>query len=134
MTVSRNNMPLSSFDPRYKELILRGAMEEIEIPCKSQRAAHRLQGILCTFRARVRKHFGSDTIEARSQWEPLYGATIGKSDDGMSVRIRPKASELDMLVSGDVRTVEGDAVTVIETPSLTHDPLSQFDPELKDLS
>lgn len=122
--ISRNQMPVSSFDPRYKELLLKGCHELVEVPCNSEKDAHRLQSLLCTFRARMKKHHGE---EGRAHWEPLYGVIVTKSADLRSVVLRPRSSEFDSLVSGPIKSsspLDGP----LETNELSSDPLEEFMP------
>lgn len=78
--------PLESFDPRIKELLIRGAKEDFTIQCKSQAEAHRLQFMLNSFRKRLRRDFPNEP----EQWKPLFFAVISrvKDDSGKRTKIR----------------------------------------------
>ncbi len=107
--------PLATFDPRYRELLVRGSLEEFTIPCHTEAKAHRFQMTLCQFRARLRKHFGD---EQRGEWEPLYACVIGKlPGDPTSLRLYPRHSEFDDIL-GPIE---------IEAPGLDHDILADLD-------
>lgn len=127
MALARNKMPLSSFDPRYLELILRGAREVVELRQTTRKDAKRLRQILTTFRARYADHHR----ENPSTWEPLYGAIIGVSDDGFSTVIRPRALEAEHLLSNIVTSpaTPSASPSVFTAPHLDDDPLAEFDEE-----
>lgn len=129
MILKRSEMPISSFDPRYGELILRGAVERVEVKQTSRKDARRLANLLITFRARMkREYLGKDA----SKWEPYYGAIIGVSEDGFSTVIRPRDQEAEHLlqnISIGGNTVAGIEGKPIEAglPAFDHDPLAEFD-------
>lgn len=114
--MTRGQMPLTSFDPRYKDLLLKGCHERVEIPTNSEKDAHRLQSLLCTFRARAKK----ENVEG---WEALYGTIVTKTADLKGVLLRPRADELDTLISGEIKTS-----SPIEPEVLKNDPLAEFLP------
>lgn len=91
--IDTSHVPLQGFDPRYKELLLRGGREEFFLPCGTPTKAHRLQAMLCQFRARMKKHHGET---GRREWEALYDCVVGKKPDDPSVlRFYPRHSEFD---------------------------------------
>jgi hypothetical protein len=123
-------MPISSFDPRYGALILRGARERVEIRQTSRKDAKRLSNLLTTFRARLKREYAREP----ARWEPYYGAIIGVSEDGYSTVIRPRSLEAEHLLQ-DIRIggeqlqgIEGEASVPDDvTPLLPYDPLAEFD-------
>ena len=131
-SLKRGDMPLSSFDPRYHTLIMKGCVAYVQLKQESRKDALRLRNILTTFRARYKRAHLADV----AKWEPLYGAIIGVSDDGYSTVIRPRALEAEHLMR-DVTIHEVDpsaedllgTATVIEAPLLDSDPLAEFVPE-----
>ena len=125
-------MPLSTFDPRYKELILKGCVAHVQLKQESRKDAARLRNILTTFRARYKRVYLDDV----AKWEPLYGAIIGLSDDGYSTVIRPRAMEAEHLLQNvtiheiDPRADPAEGTpTLLEVPLLESDPLAEFTPE-----
>ena len=109
------NIPLSGFDPRFRELLLRGTFERFEIPCGTERRAHRLQSQLCTFRSRSKK----ERFEEKEAWEPLYGTVVSKKgDDSSTLVLYPRVSEFDDVLN----TVSGTAL-----PTLKSDPLEELE-------
>lgn len=128
MALKRRDMPLSSFDPRYKTLILQGCKERVEIRQTTRKDAARLRNLLTTFRARMMKEWkGKD----ESQWEPLYGAIIGLSEDGYATVIRPRDQEAEHLLKNI--TINEVATPLLSAPdaALSVDPLAEFDPDAK---
>lgn len=126
MAIKRKDMPLSSFDGRYKALILAGCKDRIEIKQTSRKDAQRLRNLLTTYRARMKDEWrGKDD----SQWEPLYGAIIGVSGDGYSTVIRPRAQEAEHLLQ-NINIADVPSPAPLEAPEtiLEHDPLAEFDP------
>lgn len=125
MSLKRRDMPLTTFDPRYKELILRGCRERVEIKQQFRKDAARLRNLLTTFRARMRAEWkGKDD----GQWEPLYGAIIGLSDDGYSTVIRPRAQEAEHLLSNITFSEVSEPLSSAPQSALESDPLAEFDP------
>jgi len=124
-------MPLSTFDPRYKELILKGCVAHVQLKQESRKDAARLRNILTTFRARYKRVYLEDT----AKWEPLYGAIIGLSDDGYSTVIRPRSLEAEHLMRNitvhemdpSAEPNEGTPVSA-DVPLLDTDPLAEFTP------
>lgn len=67
------DLPLSSFDPRYKELLLRGAQKEFTLTFETLKEARGFRALIHTYRSRAKKHFGD---AGREEWEPLYLCAI----------------------------------------------------------
>lgn len=86
------NLPLSSFDPRYKQLLLRGAGERFEVPCSSLKEARALRARIHTFRSRAKKHFGD---RQREEWEPLFQCIIFLREAPLRLIFTPRSSEFD---------------------------------------
>lgn len=98
----KERIPLSAFDPRYKELLLRGSKEEFSISSASIKELRALRATLHTYRSRAKRHYGE---EHKAEWEPLYQCTIYLIDDlkgGGRLRFAPRAKEFDHLLSGVV--------------------------------
>lgn len=127
------DLPLTSFDPRYKDLMLRGAREEFTIPCESAAQAFRLQGSMQSFRARMKKHHGEN---GKAEWEPLYGCIISLRKSPPSLVLKPRtqmfSSILDKIAPA-APTNMNQSPPLDEWPAsesgLTHDPLADFEPE-----
>jgi hypothetical protein len=117
--------PLESFDPRFEQMLLRGARgEDFTVRCKTSSEAHRLQHMLHSFRARAQKKFGDSAPE---KWKPLYTAVVGlmKDENGKRtlVHIYSRHNEFDHILDA----VMGRNDTPIITPD--NDPLAEFDPQ-----
>jgi hypothetical protein len=82
--------PLSSFDPRFRELLLQGAKEVVEIPCASRSEAVRLRQRLNQYRFAAKQYFGEAD---HSAWEPLYRCIVQQKDTVLL--LRPRDSEFD---------------------------------------
>jgi hypothetical protein len=91
------DLPLSSVDPRYRDLLLRGSRERFLLTCESEKQATRFRQTLQAFRFRMKKHHG-DTSAGRAEWEPLYGCIIRK--DGCSLIFEPRFAEFDSVLGG----------------------------------
>jgi hypothetical protein len=126
----RENMPLSSFDPRYRVLLLDGAKAETRIPCADLKAARRMRALICSYRGRMKKHFGE---KRAMEWEPLYQTIVSVDEDKNEVVLRPRSTEFESLLRPGfdvtVREPEGESVVPLESPTLTEDPLAIFEPE-----
>jgi len=99
------NLPLTAFDPRYKELLLRGSHEVIDIPCSSSREARALRHRLHTYRSRAKKHYGD---AHREEWEPLYlcaGTIIEELEPPRTIlRLSPRHAEFSHVLDNlDIR-------------------------------
>jgi hypothetical protein len=86
--------PSTSYDPRYRELLLRGGLEVVEVPCEDYNQAVRLRYQMNAYRSRVKE-------EGQEGWEALYRAIISVDDRGKGniLSIRPKGSEFDRVLS-----------------------------------
>lgn len=81
------NYPLEAFNPRFPELLLRGARgEDFTIQCNSASEAYRLQHMLHSYRNRARQQFKDEP----ERWRPLFTAVVGlaKDDNGKKTRVR----------------------------------------------
>jgi len=87
--------PLSSFDPRLRELLLQGSTGVVEVPCASRGEAIRLRQRFNQFRFAAKQHWGA---EAPHEWEPLYRCIV--QQDGAKLTLRPRDSEFDSALSG----------------------------------
>lgn len=73
------NYPLESFDPRFRDILLRGARgEDFTIPCRTRAEAYRLQHMLNAYRARAKATFGDAKPD---EWKPLFTCAIGLRKD-----------------------------------------------------
>lgn len=119
------NYPLESFDPRFKELLLRGARgEDFTIDCGTRSKAYRLQHMLNAYRARAKITFGDAKPD---EWKPLFTCAIGllKGPTGQKtiVHIYSRHMEFDDVL-GSVKPSEP-----LAPERLSHDPLEEFDVE-----
>lgn len=115
--------PLESFDPRFKELLLRGARgEDFTIQCRTRAEAYRLQHMLNAYRARAKTTFG----EAKpDEWKPLFicaiGLEKGSTGEKTIVHIYSRHKEFEDVLSS---VKPGAPLT---EPVLSSDPLAEFD-------
>ena len=86
-------IPLSSFDPRFRNLLLEGAKAPLEVPCASRSEAVRLRQRLNQYRFACKQHFASEAHE----WEPLYRCIV--QQNGNTLVLRPRDSEFDTALS-----------------------------------
>ena len=119
------NFPLESYDPRFEQLLLRGARgEDIKIQCRSKSKAYRLQHMLHSYRHRARDHFKDSAPE---RWQPLFTTCIGlmRDDNGQKtiLHIYSRHSEFDDTLNSIAGT--NDAPIITEA----NDPLAEFDPQ-----
>lgn len=114
-------LPLSAFDPRLREVILRGCKEVVEIPCDNPQKAQNFRNTLTSYRARVKlEHKDKPDV-----WEPLYGTIIStKPGRASTVQLRPRLHEFDHLLD----RLEISPEVGSELPS---DPLAEFISEPK---
>lgn len=115
------NYPLESFDPRFEQLLLRGARgEDFVIPCESTSQATRLQHMLLSYRHRAKQQFGD---EQREKWQPLFTAAIGLQKDAAGkktiVHIYSRHAEFGSVLNN---IMPSSAVA----PALDSDPLADF--------
>jgi hypothetical protein len=113
--------PLESFDPRFRELLARGARgENFTIQCKSESQAHRLQHMLHSFRNKAKQYFGD---EAPEHWKPLYLAVVARIRDEHGkktiVHIFSRQDEFGQIL--------GEALPDAPTAP-SSDPLAEFEP------
>jgi len=89
-----------SFPPRFRELLLKGALETVVIPCTSGHQAVRLRQMLNSFRVSCKEH-------KQDGWEQLYRAEILTPLASMKgarrlyeprVILRPKGSEFQTAI------------------------------------
>lgn len=114
--------PLESFDPRFEELLLRGARgEDFTIMCKSAAQAFRLQHMLHNYRHRAKKHYGDEQPE---RWKSLFAAAVGilKDEYGRKtiVHIYSRRNEFNDLL---------DNIISPSALDLPEDPLDEFEPQ-----
>lgn len=120
----RRDMPLTSYDSRYYDIIIEGTKREIEIPQQSRKDANRLRHLLTTYRARYKRHYEA---LGDARWEVLYNTTIGISDDGLATRLRPKSQEADHLLKNVTFTdLTSERESDVRSSSLIGDPLAEF--------
>lgn len=91
MAKRTTRFPLESFDPRFRELLLKGAVEEIVLEFDTARKAIAFQQRLHTYRSQVRKS-GDETYTL------LYRARTsrrdhGTKDDPSTLKIFPADSQ-----------------------------------------
>lgn len=67
--IRKNKLPLSSFDPRYRDLLLRGAKERFILPTPSLADARNLRARIHTYRSKAQ-------AEGVADWEQLYHCKI----------------------------------------------------------
>lgn len=110
MTIPKD-YPLESFDPRFRELLLKGAKERFEVPCETPHQAYRLQVLLCVYRSRMKERFPNEP----EKWQALYSCVVGQKNLGKDERGRkrrsnvlclyPRNTEFDQVLSGLQLTV-----------------------------
>ena len=119
MTIPKD-YPLESFDPRFIEILKRGARgDDFTIQCQNENEAVRLQHMLHSYRARAKKYYGD---EHQDMWRPLYIAII--------TRVRDKDGKKTLL---HIRSRHNEFASTLasilpdyEPPSLSTDPLAEF--------
>lgn len=90
-------IPIESFDPRLRDLLLRGSKERIEIPCETKRQRVNLRNQLMDYRAAARR---ANLAEANQ----LYRAkmSLGEvKDDKFILIIAPRGSEFDSVLGSE---------------------------------
>jgi hypothetical protein len=70
---NRRTLPLASYDPRLKALLLKAVHERVEIGFESKGEATKMRQTLHTYRSTARSHFGPTAPE---EWEPLYRTLV----------------------------------------------------------
>lgn len=88
MPLSSKAIPLSGFDPRFKDILLRGARERVEIPCDDATQRYALRNQLQAYRVRCKQ-------EKVQDWETLYRAKISLPRNKMVLLVAPRGSEFD---------------------------------------
>lgn len=119
----RPPLPLSSFDPRFRELLLRGAREAFLLPCTDSREATALRHRVQEYRSQCKKQ------REAAEWEPLYQCIIRIviDDNGNTCLLfQPRSQEFDHLLSG--LPIEQKPTASIETRSI----LDQMEAEQKE--
>lgn len=110
--------PLSSFDPRLGDLLLKGAISVVEIPCADRSEATRLRQRLNQYRFAARAHFGD---AERGEWEPLYRCIVQTRDS--LVILRPRDSEFEAAL--DAARITKISPTAEEVPTTFLDDLAK---------
>lgn len=93
------DLPLASFDPRYRELLIKGAQASFTLDCETVQDANALRARIHTYRSQAKKHFGQGHKE---EWEYLYLTTIYliKLEGGRAqLRFAPRQREFDHILS-----------------------------------
>ncbi len=117
-------LPLSSFDPRFRELLMRGAVKEFSITCETIREARAMRARIHTYRSQAKMHYGD---AGRAEWEPLYLCRIVLvKSPAIRLCFEPRQAEFDHLLS---------KVPDLATPSVaeevSHDLLDKLESEQK---
>lgn len=112
MPKGNQNIPIDAYDPRFKELLIRGGKERIELQLKSWKEVCSLYNQLQHFRARCRN-------ENRDGWQTLYRAKVVRVRDKNMVTVFPRGSEFGNALDN----IAGEAV---EAPKLPVDPLDEL--------
>lgn len=111
-------LPLSAFDPRLREVILKGGREVVEIQFPNPQKARNFRNILTSYRARAKLEFKD--AGKPELWEPLYAAIIStKPGNPSCVQLRPRLNEFD-------EVFERLEINPDTSPQLDHDPLAEF--------
>lgn len=88
-------VPIESFDPRLKDLLIQGATQRVEIPCETQHQRTALRNQLFDYRARAREQ----KLEGAAQ---LYRAKVSfasTEEHPYLLIIAPRGSEFDSILS-----------------------------------
>lgn len=119
MTIPKD-YPLESFDPRFAELLTRGAKERFEIPCETPHQAYRLQVLLCVFRSRMKERFPNEP----HKWTHFYSCVVGlkpmgKDERGRRIRsnivvLYPRHSEFDKVLANLTETQTEPSKTLLD--------------------
>ena len=92
MPRTRAPTPLSSFNPRFRELLLQGAVGEVKLTCASRSEATKLRQRLNQYRFAVKQHSPDDT----ASWEPLYRCIVQQKHSILV--LRPRDSEFETVL------------------------------------
>lgn len=112
MPKGNQNIPIDAYDPRFRELLVRGGKERIELQLESWKHVCSLYNQLQHFRARCRN-------ENHEGWQTLYRAKIVRDRDKKMLYVFPRGSEF-----GDaLDNIEG---APVEAPKLPTDPLDEL--------
>lgn len=114
-------LPLAAFPRSFRALLLKGALEEVQVKCASLRQARALRTRLHHFRRTAR-------LEKDPVWEQLFRPiiTVPETDPPVCL-IRPRDLEFsDVLAAAGIEDATAD-----ELISPGYDPLAEFDIELK---
>lgn len=132
MTLTRPSpIPPSGYDPRFRELLIRGARERIEVVCEDAAQAAKLRKNLNSFRARCRSDQTAD-------WEHLYRAVLSVGKDAPHVLIvRPRGDEFSSALAPLGLEVpeppEATAAAPLTSPEASPDPFQLLDDALPPL-
>jgi hypothetical protein len=114
-------IPISSYDPRLKELLLRASREAVTILCTSAKQRTSLRNQLMNYRARAR----DEKLEFAEQ---LYRAKLSlgeKTPEGKyPLVVAPRGSEFNDILGGGNPAGTGQVYD-------RADPLADFNPEDK---
>lgn len=132
MTRPRSRYPVSSFGPELMAVLLKGAREEVRIPCRDAKQAQHLQ-------ARIHALRGAMNREKHPQYELSTRARTARDwkigEDGkakdFALIIRPNDSQFaDIIKAAGIEvTDERDLLEETAPPLTPKDPSTQPDPE-----
>lgn len=91
----RNPRPISSYDARYRLLLLQGARERVELPATEYGKAVKLRQEMQNYRAEAKRYYGES---AKDQWEPLYQSVVRMKPlegDKWIVYIEPRSAQFE---------------------------------------
>lgn len=115
MPIVSKAIPLSGYDPRFRELLLRGAKETVIVPCRDNTERVALRNQLQAYRVRCKEAGTED-------WEQLYRARVSTPARTTNLIIAPRGSEFDEALS----KVTGGK---LEVEKLSSDPLADLPAE-----
>lgn len=113
-------LPASSFDPRFRDLLLAGAIKRLELKCATGRQARELRKRLHAFRQAVRREGREEyaaLMRAIVTVEPPHPQHLGPS----LLVVSPRDSKYNDILS----QFEANPVSA---PTLDDDPLAAFSP------
>lgn len=120
MSRTRAPTPLSSFNPRFRELLLAGAVGEVKLTCSSRSEATKLRQRLNQYRFAVKQHSPDDT----ASWEPLYRCIVQQKHSILV--LRPRDSEFENVL--DRATMLAPSITPSGLPPDFLDSLTKEEP------
>lgn len=91
-------IPISSFDPRLKDLLLQGTTKRIELPCTSKRQRVTLRNQLMDYRAAARRE-GLEGAEGLYRAKMSFGQP-SEDEKIWPLIIAPRGSEFDDVLGG----------------------------------